>query len=113
MGSDHFFTRVIRFDHISIGTIIAGCPQAQGLPWDQIRTFRVNPRIQNRKLIATEGLADARSVYTVAYARRNVLGRRNPIANIALFDNMHARTLWILSENCHRVRQNGKCSKKI
>ena len=37
--------------------------------------------------------------YEVEYTRRNVLGRRNPIANITLFDRIRARALLTLSEN--------------
>lgn len=58
MGMSNFFTRIIRYDDISIGAIIAGCPQAQSLSWHQIRAFRVNIRIQNCELIATEELVN-------------------------------------------------------
>jgi hypothetical protein len=62
MGSCHFFTRIVRFDHISIVAILAGCPQAQNLAWHQIRAFGVDAGIQNGKLIATEELADVRII---------------------------------------------------
>lgn len=62
MGMSNFFTCIIRYDDISIGAIIAGCPQAQTLSWHQIRAFRVNTRVQNCELIATEGLADAQII---------------------------------------------------
>ncbi len=62
MGSGHFITRIIRLDHISIGAIIAVCSQAQGLPWHQIRAFRVDTGIQDCKLISTEELEDARFI---------------------------------------------------
>jgi hypothetical protein len=103
VGSGHFFTRVIRFNHISIGAISAGAPQAQNLPWHQIRAFRVDVGIQNCKLIATEGISGC-SNYKVAYTRRDVLGRRNPIADITLLDGIRASTLLILSKNCQRLR---------
>lgn len=60
MGSSHFFTVVIWLDHISIGAIIVGCPQAQRLPCHQIRAIRVDTGIQNCQLIAIERLADVR-----------------------------------------------------
>lgn len=56
IGIGHFFTRIIRLDHIGIRAILAGCPQAQTLPWHQIRALRIDTGIQNCKLIATEGL---------------------------------------------------------
>lgn len=67
MGSGHFSTVIIRYDHISIGAISAGTPQAQSLPWHQIRAILVDTGIQDCKLIATEGLADARIISLSTY----------------------------------------------
>jgi hypothetical protein len=62
VGSGHVVTCIIWYDHICSGAIIARCPQAQNLPWHQIRAIPIDRGIQNRKLIATEGSEDARMV---------------------------------------------------
>ena len=59
VGMGHLVTRVIWFDHICSGAVIAGCTQAQILPWHQICASRIDAGIQNCKLIATEGSKNA------------------------------------------------------
>jgi hypothetical protein len=42
-----------------------------------------------------------------------VLGRGNPIANIASLDGIRARTLLILSKNCHRQDERESPRRKL
>jgi hypothetical protein len=53
VGRGHNVAIVIGLHHVRSRAIVARSPQAQGLARKEVRTIRVDPRVYDRKLIAT------------------------------------------------------------
>jgi hypothetical protein len=110
VGRGHNVAIVIGLHHVRSRAIVARSPQAQGLARKEVRTIRVDPRVYDRKLIATNrsglgGMSRLRSHVDTLLAA-DIESQISPSRTVYVRVHGVARAVVIVSEE-KSLRQRG------